>query len=434
MDTLASQPRSLAAAGLSLAGLLVITLGFGIASGNAHWPFWAGLWPSLAIAPILVLCAVHEHAGGPAFPPRVVFLLLCLAGLALVAGASAFTVDPSKLTIAQWLGSYVSPFLIYVGVQMTPFTRRLFAALWIAITVGALIVLFAGLVAYYIEWGVPTGLELLISRYDAVRMSGYMEATFGNTGNTAAYLALLIPPWFAFLIGRDSKAGPRWLYLLALIIGIAHLLIVESRTLFLVLIAVLPLLMYYCRLRFAVAIGAFIIVVGAVVLPVIDAGDRVLDLTVGAFEGSGGDQSVSERSDAMRIGFKLMLESPALGVGPGNSVKANVYTSAHQYWVNQGAEIGVLGLVLSFVLSMIVFWRFISYVTRRSSHTLADFRFPGIAGAAAYMLYGCFANMPLADSAVNAWIGLFAIMLALDDVCFTGSRADGSVAWAGGIA
>ncbi len=357
--TATSTPHGVGIGSIECAALcapLVVTLAFGIASGNAHWIFWAGLWPSL---------------------------------------------------------------LVYLGLQVTPFTRRLFVATWIAVTIGALIPLIAGIVAYYSEWGVPTGLELLTSRYDTERMNGYMRATFGNTGNTAAYLALLIPPWFAFLIARNASGGPRVLYVVALTVALAHVLIVESRTLFIVLITVLPLVTYFYRVRFAFSIVGLIVASSLVLFPLLEAGDKALELTFGAFEGTSEDQSLTERLEAMQIGLGLMFDNPALGVGPGNSAKVHIYTSAHQYWINQGEEIGVLGLILSVALSVAVFWRFFSCIQARSIGTFRDRGFPGIAGAAGYMLYGCMANMALSSTVVNAWIGLFAIMLALDSVRFS---------------
>src|SRR6266478_5951872 len=201
--------------------------------------------------------------------------------------------------------------------------------------------------------------------------------------------------------------------------GVAHLLIVESRTLFIVLITVLPLVTYFYRVRFAFSIVGLIVASSLVLLPLLEAGDKALELTFGAFEGTSEDQSLTERLEAMQIGLGLMFDNPALGVGPGNSAKVHIYTSAHQYWINQGEEIGVLGLILSVALSVAVFWRFFSCIQARSIGTFRDRGFPGIAGAAGYMLYGCMANMALSSTVVNAWIGLFAIMLALDSVRFS---------------
>jgi len=347
--------------------------------------------------------------------------------MAIIAGASAFAVDPSKLSVIQWVGTYVSPLLLYLGIQTVSFDRRLFSLTWIAITVGALIPLLSGIAAYYSEWGMPTALELVTSRYDTERMSGYMQATFGNTGNTAAFLALLIPPWFSFLINRSAASGPRVLYAIALTVAFVHVLIVESRTLFIVLFIVLTLVAYYYRVRFAAALGGLLIA-AAFLLPFLELGDRPLDLTVGALEGISDDQSVSERFEAMQIGRRLMLDHLALGVGPGNSSKVHIYTSAHQYWINQGEEIGVLGLLLSVLLTAAVFWRFLSFLHTRSNATLDDRRFAGIAGAAAYMLYGCIANMPLSLTVVNAWVGLFAVMLALADARYGDLTNVGSTA------
>jgi O-antigen ligase len=404
-----------------LAPPLLVLLAFVIASGNAHWFFWAGLWPSLAIPPLLVLLSLREPGLQLRVPQRSLPMLLALSGMALLAGVSAFAVDLNQISFGMWLSAYLSPVLIYLGFLTVPFRVRLTRAVWFAITIGALIPLTAGLLAYYKEWGIPSALDVLTSRYNLQRMAGYMESTYGNTGNTSALLALLAPAWLALTLEKGGGTL-RALCAAALLVSFLHALIVESRTLLIVLLVMLPLIAIFYRMRIVAAIGGLLLVGGAFVLPLLTEGERALDMTVGAVQGQGSDQSVEERSDAMRLGLRLLMDNPALGVGPGNSIHVNKYTSAHQYWINQGAELGMLGLLLSVVLSVAVFWRFAQLLRRRADGGVDDLRFAGLAGASGYMLYGCIANMSLSASIVNIWIGLFAVMLALDDVRYLDTR------------
>lgn len=411
----------------ALAAPLIVVLAFLIASGNARWFFWSGLFPSLLIPPLLLILSLRDPGTQLHIPLRSLPLVAGLAGMTVIAGASAVAVDPSQRGIVQWIGTYVSLLLVYLGCVATPFNRRLATSTWVALTLGALIPLVAGIAAYYKEWGFPSAVELLTSRYDMQRMSGYMDATYGNTGNTAALLALLTPAWLAVAAARSVGRKLRLLCGVALAIALAHALIVESRTLFIVLVVLLLPVAYYHRRIAVAALGVALAAVLTYVLPLMAQADQLLQTSFGAApDNSASDQSVEERTEAMRIGLRVMMDHPALGVGPGNSPKVNLYTSAHQFWINQGQEIGLLGLLLSALVSIAVFWRFFAHLRTRSAGIFTDpigeLRFAGAAGACGYILYGCIANMPLSATVVNVWVGLLAIMLAMGDATFTESR------------
>lgn len=397
-----------------LAKALVLFLFFVVASGNARFIWWSGLLPTLALCPVVLLLARHP-GGMAAIGPLPALAFLSLTALMIVGGASAALVDPDAATFLHWAGVYLSPVLLYAAVRSIEWDERLARWAWSLLLAGTLVPLVGGLAAYYSEWGVPTGLELLLSRYSLERMTGYMQATYGNTGNTAALLALLLPAWLAALLSPKPRPLARAVALVGLAVAMCHVLIVQSRTLFLVMLLVLPVILLFFRVRIAPAVIALLLIAGAVVLPALEARDRFVELTVGALDGEGEDQSVSERVEAMHIGLALMRDHPAFGVGPGHSTTANPYTTAHQYWVHQGAEIGIAGFLLSVLLSLAVFIRTAVAFLRGRTPGGDRWAFLHAVGPAGFMLYGVIANMTLAMSVVNTWVGLFAMLLAMAD-------------------
>jgi len=404
-----------------IARALVLVLFFIVPAGNAIVPLWSGLLPTLALAPLIVLLSSRPGRFALALTPRELPALLALVGLMLVAAVSAFLVDPRADTWMHWAGSYLSPVLLYVAVRSVELGARTRRHAWSLLTLGALLPLAGGVLAYYREWGIPSGAELIVSRYALERMAGYMTATFGNTSNTAALLALLVPAWLAWLVASRPASLPRWLALAAVTVGMANVLIVQSRTLLVVLLVFVPLVLWFHRVRFTGLVVLLMLTFGALLLPALDARDELLEHTVGAVSADGDDGSVSERKEAMWIGLGLLEDHPVLGVGPGNSATLNPYTTAHQFWIHQGAEIGVAGLVFSVGLSLAVFARFAAAGLRSRRRQGQRDEFLNLVGPAAFMLYGVIANMTLAMTVVNAWVGTFAMLLALATVRKSGT-------------
>lgn len=398
---------------VQIARVILLVLCFIVPAGNAIVPLWSGLLPTLALAPLVVLFSSRPGRFALALTRRELPAFLALVGLMLVAAASALLVDPRADTWLQWAGSYLSPVLLYVAVRSVDPDARTRRHAWTLLTLGALLPLAGGVLAYYREWGIPSGAELIVSRYALDRMAGYMTATFGNTSNTAALLALLVPAWLGWLVASRPASLPRWLALAAVVVGMANVLIVQSRTLLFVLLAIVPLVLWFHRVRFTGFVVLLMLTLGVLLLPALDARDELFEHTVGAISADGEDGSMSERKEAMSLGIGLLEDHPVLGVGPGNSATLNPYTTAHQYWIQQGAEIGAAGLLLSMALSLAVFARLAAAGLRGRRRPEQRDEFLNLVGPAAFMLYGVIANMTLAMTVVNAWVGTFAMLLAL---------------------
>jgi O-antigen ligase len=390
---------------------------FMVAAGNGSRLWWAGLAPSIVLA-IAIVCSVpRRYLAMAAVPLDALVPVTALVALCLTALASTLLVARSPSSLVHWLSAYFSPVMILFAFVVRRFDTGEVRTLWIAMTLGALVPLALGLVRYLDEWGVPSGAELLLSRYDLVRMEGYSRATFGNTGSTAAYLSLLLPGWVALAIRGNLSGGARWLFVMALGCGLAHVLIVQSRALFLLMLLMLPVILFYFRYRVVVGALALVAVAAVVIAPVLNALDQFAELTIGALRGvvSGnvGDTSLNERFAAMSYAWQTLLDHPAFGVGPANTLSMNPYTSAHQSWLQQGSEVGVLGLLLFAILTVAVLWRFARCAALRTGSDGRDHCFVLLLGPVTYLLYGAIANVPLASTVTNSWIGLFAAQFAL---------------------
>jgi O-antigen ligase len=390
---------------------------FMVAAGNGSRLWWAGLAPSIVLAIAIVYSVPRRYLATAAVPLDALVPVAALAALCLTAFASTLLVARSASSFVHWLSAYFSPVMILLAFVVRRFDTREVRTLWIAMTLGALVPLALGLVRYLDEWGVPSGAELLLSRYDLVRMEGYSRATFGNTGSTAAYLSLLLPGWVALAMRGNLSGGARWLFVIALGFGFAHVLIVQSRALFLLMLMMLPLIFFYFRYRVMIGAIALVAVAAVVIAPVLSALDQFTELTIGALRGvvSGdvGDTSLNERLEAMGYAWRTLLDHPAFGVGPANTLSVNPYTSAHQSWLQQGSEVGMLGLLLFAILTVAVLWRFARCAVLRTGPDSRDHCFVLLLGPVTYLLYGAIANVPLASTVTNSWVGLFAAQLAL---------------------
>jgi len=396
-----------------LAWILSLFVVFIVAAGNGRRFWWSGLVPSLVVPPLVLTLLSRGRLDRIRVARSDLVLFAALSALALVACFSVIAAPAPLDTIVPFLGVYVAPLLLFVAFQHIEVDERRLVLAWNVLTLGALCPLVAGAIAYYNEWGIPTGLELLYSRYDVTRMQGYMAATFGNTGNTAAFLALLFPPWLVLAIRARALGASRAFYVVAIVVALLHIAIVQSRTLFVTLLVILPVTLLALRVRLrALMIPAFL-GLGFLVVQLYDVRDQLASLTVGALEGSNEDRSVPERFEAMQIGVRLMRDNLLFGIGPGNSASVHPFTSSHQYWVNQGAELGVGGLLAAVALSVVVFWKFLRSCTRVLDGPTGSWRYVNLVGPAAFMLYGCIANMPWSANVVDTWAGLFGVMLGL---------------------
>jgi O-antigen ligase len=126
-----------------------------------------------------------------------------------------------------------------------------------------------------------------------------------------------------------------------------------------------------------------------------------------------GDSSVYGRLDAMKEGLAVGLRNWLFGIGPGAALTQHSQTSAHQLFVQQFMETGVLGLVGSIVFSCAMLVILLRTYARGQDGGPNNMRFTLIIGPACFILYGIVANDTFNIGYFNPWTVLVVSMLAL---------------------
>jgi hypothetical protein len=393
-------------------GVLAPLLFLALTAGNGYRLWLASMPAAVFLSALLVV--LHGRDYTQAVPLRGLSgsVVLAMAALLLAAGSSWLATGPDADTTLAFACSYFCPALVILALIADRWDA---AALWrvlITTFAAAAFVLVHGLLRFYAEFGIPTGLDLVFARAQEARIEPYLRATWGNVGSTAAYLSLVLPPALVVSVWRDAPRVTRALARTVVLLAFLHFAIIQSRTLFLVLIACVLVTLRALRIRFrtALAIGAAVLL--AILIPLFTVLDTLFGYLAGALQGPSGDTSVAERAEAMSYGWRSLCEYPLYGVGPGRSLITNPYTSAHEFILQLGSELGVPGSVAA-ILMIAVTWQ----VLWRAAQLPADERrWMALAlgiGPAAYMLYAFLANAPLSQGAVSSWVCLWAAFLTL---------------------
>jgi hypothetical protein len=319
-------------------------------------------------------------------------------------------------TIRSFIAIFVAGVFAYLAAARTECDFISIQKYVVAFGVGSLLPLLHGLYLYYLEWGIPNAETLIFSRYNLERMQSYGDATFGNVGNTAAFLMLLYPPLLAMALERTSKLFHKPIIGTVLFLTCLHFLIVQVRAAFIVgfVVTIISLIFYrFRRFRHLAVLTALGLTIA---YPMADAGTLFIErMQSAALVDRVGDSSVDLRLDAIRVGWGIFLDNWAFGVGPGSSRYHNIYDTAHQFNVQQASELGVLGFLASIILVAFVILRLIAVLREGSDSPENRARFIALIGPAAYLLYGVLANMVLALGVVNSWIVLFVYLLTLSE-------------------
>jgi len=390
-------------------GILYLLI-FNIASDGSWSTYISGLLPALFLGPLIYLLAWREGWHRFTAGQGTSFIGVTMIAFCFFATLSTFA---NPLPEDKWLpllGSYVVPVVLFYAVSVLRMNESQVRRSMLAVAIGAMIPLLLGAWEFYKIYGIPTGIDLLESRYNIVRMQDYMDKTFGNTSNMAAYLAILIPTIGAALLTYWHNGYARALLSFTLLLALAHVLIVQSRTLFIVLTLVFPVIALFYRLRFGAAIFLLLATVAAIVVPILSALDQFLGNTVGAVADLNDDSSVADRFEAMHAGYRILMDHFSFGVGPGNSLLYNPFTSAHEYILQQGSEIGAVGVPLAISLSVAYALRGFALFRSRELDSYRNVRFAMIIGPATYYIYGVVANMPISQSVLVPWVGLTSLL------------------------
>ena len=401
----------------------------------------APLFVTVGIAALWALHAAETHLPGPTYlllplvvGSAAVFVLWRLAsaryrfvfghkgGLNVALGC--WFAGATLSTILNWqtpevLVTYTSVFVvgaaIFVGLSGVVLSADELDVAVIGLAAGALVPLVAGLAAFVAEWGTPDLPTALSAYRDVMRMALYEAATFGNRGNTAAFLVLLAPILLLTSIDPRKRGWLRAFCAVTLLLVACNLAILQVRAAFVALtvavVCVWTFRLGVRRVPWLVAVLASAWFLFAAADP--DFGLRLQEqmlpvLTVD----TDADASVDQRVQAIEEGWRIFERNWAFGIGPGGALSKHPQDSAHQFQVQEAMEIGVLGLVGSTLFSISVLVALGRTMFRRRDPA-DEIRFAMLIGPASYVIYAILANVAMGFSSINVWTVLTASMLAL---------------------
>ena len=305
-------------------------------------------------------------------------------------------------------------YILFDGMTLT--ARELEVAV-LGLAIGSLFPLLGGIRAFSQEWG-WSDMQTVINAYMAsLRMEGYEDATFGNRGNTAAFI-MIIAPLFLWLALDKGRTWFTRLYCGAMLVPVLlNLLVLEVRAAFLTLPLGIALVLGFKagvqRILYVVVGGAVVIGLLSRFVPddvVTTISDRMRPVVQ---VDDAGDNSVYGRIGAMKEGIAIGERNWLLGIGPGAALALHSLTSSHQLFVQQFMETGVLGLVGSIVFACGVFVILLRTFARGQDGGPNNMRFTLIIGPACFILYGIVANDTFNIEYINPWTVLVVSMLAL---------------------
>jgi hypothetical protein len=333
----------------------------------------------------------------------------------LVAGISLISNFATAGVGTNFVAVYLTALLIYIALMGYQLNEQTFIGIFVALALGSLYPLASGITEYYLLWGIPDTHTLIYSHYDLVKMQPYFDLTFGNTGNTAAFLMLVMPAFLALLILKPLTKPVYYLLVTTLILGFLNLLITESRAA-LLLFSAACFIVCYLKNPKTLLIATIIFLVGIFLLYCFDS-EFLLSLAqrmklLITMSNTHDDISVAMREGAWKEGWDIFMQHFKTGVGPGANFLYNSHFTAHQFNIEQASELGIGGFIVSIYLSLLILIKFARMLLQKSTlknnNTLIF-----LIGPACYIGYGLLANMALTIGIVNTWIALTAAMLAL---------------------
>jgi len=345
-------------------------------------------------------------------PLTSLFLWFLAASISFAANSE---IDISSTT---YIATYLSGLLLYFAFINSTLTSKEYLGIFTAIALGSLFPLVLGVIVFFKTWGLFSNAhEFMYAHFDQIKMQPYFQQTFGNTGNTAAFLILITPAIFALLLQNKLSKPLKFLFSVTLSFALLNLLITDSRVAFLTIFIACYCTAYMksrrCLLIFVIA---SIYIFGLIHTLAPNFWSLFIERLEVAFtlQNTHEDTSVALRGSAIQTGWNIFLHHFLTGVGPGASAYYNPYTSAHQFNVEQAADLGILGFIASIALCIAIYVRLGILLANRTS-PLAYQKFVFIIGPACYITYAIMANVALNIGVINTWIALTCAFLALSE-------------------
>ena len=394
---------------------------------------------------VLLACLWGLHAAAPNVPGRLdirlPLLMVLVVGLfmirarsrrqvpfsknGLVGGLCCWLIGATLSAVLNWRLRYVLSMYLLVfvcgafvyaalsGLVLSP--RNLDFSI-VGLVIGSLFPLLIGLQAFGTEFG-PTDATSFVGAYsNRLRMVSYEIATFGNRGNTAAFLLIIAPIFLAVLLDAKRHWSLRALCGLSMVPVLLNFLIIQVRAGFIMLLASVIVVLWFrygtrrLPLFAAVLVSAWLLAFS--IEP--DAGWMIRDRIVAAITlDTEGDTSVQGRAEALQEAIGITGRHWLLGVGPGGGPSVHSRDTAHQFQIHQAMETGIFGLVGSAMFTLGVWICLVRTMARGPRDDTNNMRFVLLVGPAVYVTYSVIVNAALNASNVNTWAILVASMLAL---------------------
>lgn len=323
--------------------------------------------------------------------------------------------------------NYISTFfmlpILYHAVRDMSFSRRDLNALFTALCLGTIPMFLIALYFYFKAFGVPTLAVILISRYKIDQMTEYRDWTFGNTGNTAAFLMLTMFPILLMYWNKENPKRLRLLYGFTFLLSMVHFVIVQSRVTFIVVILLFPVLVYlFSRTTrlFIIRMAAMIVCVSTLIGLLFVTGSVELVTLLDRFQNAASanqeeDDSVRGRVYSMVQGIRIFQTHWDMGIGIGNTKDYIKETAVHQFNLNQATELGVMGFVASILLSLGTIARTLLFIFQSKKQKWGYERLMFALGPFCFIVYGIIGNMPFNNGVINTWMSLLILFTAFYD-------------------
>jgi O-antigen ligase/polysaccharide polymerase Wzy-like membrane protein len=322
-------------------------------------------------------------------------------------------VDQVALTYCVVFLAAMAVYAVFSRVRLTPRDLEIAIA---GLVIGSLFPLFDGIQAFRSEWG-SIDAETTLSAYrDLFRMQLYETATFGNRGNTAAFVVLVAPVMLWIALDETRSKALRLLCAAALVPVVMNTMILQVRAAFIALMFALALIWgFKLGLKryplFAAGLTVAILLLSSYSPDVMATlTDRLRPVVMAD---TAEDVSVMERADSIKEGLTIAEGNWQLGTGPGSALTRHSHSSAHQFQVQQFMENGILGLLGSALVSFGVLFMMVRTLLRGRDGGTNNMRFALLVGPAAFVIYGVMANATFNIGYVNTWTVIMVSMIAL---------------------
>jgi len=426
---LPGQSRSANEVGLDRVQLaLVVLLWFSVAASNGRPAILSSGYLCGLLTFLLFFYSLLSSRNTLSIPKSSTLSCFAWATWCLVATSSAL-VNQSEDATVNLLFAYFVPSFMYVTLVTLRWSLKDLMWATVALAGGVSLRFGWGAYVYWQEWGWQSVGEMMSNRFDIERMSGYMLATLGNTGNSASMLAIC----FAMLLWSTRffpqlDSFKRGVIATGLIVAFWSVLLTASRSAVFFVAGNTIVWMMTIRnsfLRFALIVMTLVTV--AWTFGEFDA--NVLDALTRAGTVDASDNSVGERLASMEAGLSLILDYP-MGVGPGMSYTIHPNDVAHQFLIAQMNDIGVLACFPVTFLALSVMVRtgrvFRRLFFRNTGDSRELDRLPFVLGSFTWFAWAMTTNIPLSSGSILPWAGSLALLLAASDCRLIEARQQAS--------